>query len=166
MQDQLQRLIRLSRRTGDRIIAFDPENPDNAYALLPVDAYERLVDGAKDVALLTEDELIDKINCDVALWKSENEGVIGSLDFYNHLAGSEMDKEDKTAGITAGATHMTEEAGRGEVNRFFAVGKAEFKKEKKAGWSIPKERKEAAEEVEEKGNEEDEDRQYLEPIAF
>jgi hypothetical protein len=32
--------------------------------------YERLLAEAKNVKDLTEDELIDKINCDIALWKS------------------------------------------------------------------------------------------------
>ncbi len=69
MQDRLERLINLINKTGDKLIVFDPSNPDAAYAIMGVSEYEKLAKTSGAVKRLTEDELIDKINRDIALWK-------------------------------------------------------------------------------------------------
>jgi len=123
MNSQFKRIIKLAKRTGDRIIVFDSENPEEAYAVMNIDEYERIFEKTNDIRDLTEDELLDKINRDIALWKNEQ-------------------NDDEKVDIEAG-----EEL------------KNELKKAKKS-WSIPKERKEAAEEIIE------EDRQYLEEVNY
>jgi hypothetical protein len=61
----LQRVLNLAEKTGDRVIVVNPESGE-AHAVLPLDAYEELVEG--DVSLR---ELGD--------WAGDNEN--GQLDF-------------------------------------------------------------------------------------
>ena len=83
MHDQLQKAINLAKKTGDRLLVFDSAKPDNVFVVMSVKDYENLVLGKSEVRGLTEDELLDKINRDIAIWKSEQE-FNGSLgDFEN-----------------------------------------------------------------------------------
>lgn len=65
----LDRLIDLARRTGDRLIVYDPMT-DRDMAILSVDEYERLLLGRKDVRELSESQLLDQINRDIAIWRT------------------------------------------------------------------------------------------------
>ena len=73
MNNSLERAIDLARKTGDRLIVADSVKSDKIYVVMSLDEYEKLVIGKSEVRNLTEDELLDKINRDVAVWKSENE---------------------------------------------------------------------------------------------
>jgi hypothetical protein len=138
MMTQLQKAILLARKTGDKLIVFDSSNPETAYVIMALDQYERIAENQTKITGLTEQELLDKINRDIAVWKSEQEDVGWSLKKYIHR---QID-EDNDFGQ--------------EWN------KAMEKPIKERGrlWRIPRERKEAAEEVIE------EDRHYLEDVPF
>ena len=73
MQDQLQKAINLAKKTGDKLIVFDSAKPENVFVVLSLKDYENLVLGKSEVRGLTEDELLDKINRDIAIWKSDQE---------------------------------------------------------------------------------------------
>jgi hypothetical protein len=121
MQDQLQKAINLAKKTGDKLIVFDSSKPDNVYVILSLKDYENLGLGKSEVRGLTEDELLDKINRDIAIWKSDqtlDKDAGDDLDFFADLPNSEEMK------------------------------KAEEKIIKKAkSWSIPSMRKKNAEEI-------------------
>jgi hypothetical protein len=143
MNEQLQRAINLVRKTGDRILIFDRNSGnDNVFAIMSLDEYEKLALNRNEVINLTEEELLDKINRDIAVWKSQQDIYPGQRE-----EADEFDFFDSRSEI---------EDGRSE-NSNPASGK--LKREKRR-WSIPEERKEAAEEIIE------EDRQYLEEITF
>ncbi|MFH1522315.1 MAG: hypothetical protein ABIE43_00675 [Patescibacteria group bacterium] len=72
MQNQLEKAINLAKKTGDRVIVVDKAQPDDTFVVMSLDEYEKLVIGHSEVRSLTEDELLDKINRDIAIWKSEN----------------------------------------------------------------------------------------------
>ncbi len=99
MQNGLQKLIRLSKKTGDRLIVFDDNNLEDSFVLMGVNDYEKLVIQKSEVRGLTEDELLDKINRDIAIWKSEhdyeeNESKNNNFDEFNGLDSDEI-KEDE-----------------------------------------------------------------------
>ena len=71
MSDRLQRLIHLINKTGDKLIVFDENQSDNCYVLSSLSDYEEMVKNSQSVKGLTEDELIDKINRDIAVWKTD-----------------------------------------------------------------------------------------------
>lgn len=81
MIDRLQKLIQLIRQTGDRIVVFDNSAPDDSYVIMAASDYEKMVAEARGVKGLTEDELIDKINQDITVWKTERSGTPGFSDF-------------------------------------------------------------------------------------
>ena len=101
MQDQLQKAINLAKKTGDKLIVFDSSKPDNIFVVLSIKDYENLVLGKSEVRGLTEDELLDKINRDIAIWKSdqgEAENIDVIPDFFKELPVKEENKEMKRAG--------------------------------------------------------------------
>lgn len=73
MSDRLERFMNLIAKTGDKVVVYDRHDPDNSFVITSLNDYERLIKEAQGVKGLTEDELIDKINCDIALWKSGRE---------------------------------------------------------------------------------------------
>lgn len=73
MQSQFQKAIDLIKKTGDKLIIFDSAKQDSAYVIMGLKDYENLVLGKSEVRGLTENELLDKINRDIAIWKSEQE---------------------------------------------------------------------------------------------
>jgi len=122
MQDQLQKAINLAKKTGDKLIVFDSSKPENVFVVMSVKDYENLVLGKSEVRGLTEDELLDKINRDIAIWKTdqkEEENFDTIPDYFKELPAKE--------------------------ENFEKVEKAM----KKVGnsWSIPKRRKINAEEI-------------------
>ena len=153
MDNQLQKLIELSRKTGDRLIAFDSENKTSPYVVMAVDDYEKLAIGMSEVRGLTEDELLDKINRDIAIWKSDkiDDDSLLKSDKYSE----DEDEFDDGFVATDDDWYSVDEI----------VQKAEYinnddevTSQKSGGWSIPSARKKKAEEIIE------EDRYYLEDI--
>ncbi|MFA6306951.1 MAG: hypothetical protein WCV70_03420 [Patescibacteria group bacterium] len=92
MQDQLQKAINLAKKTGDKLIVFDSSKPENVFVVLSLKDYENLVLGKSEVRGLTEDELLDKINRDIAIWKSdqsEAENIETIPDYFKELPAKE-----------------------------------------------------------------------------
>ncbi len=81
MIDRLNRILSLSKKTGDTVVIHDPTQAHDV-VVLPFEQYEELVSsnqfghGDYDEYLLeemSERELIDKINRDIAIWRSYQE---------------------------------------------------------------------------------------------
>lgn len=75
MFNPLDKIIDLIKKTGDNCIVLDDQGYP-VYVVLSFKSYQNLIDSRTDIAGLTEDQLLDKINHDIALWKS-------STDEYN-----------------------------------------------------------------------------------
>jgi aminoglycoside phosphotransferase family enzyme len=87
MQEKsIQKVISLIRKTGDRMIIFDQEG--FSYVLMNVDDYEDLLLARSGVAGLTEEELLDKINREIAVWKSNQED--DTLNEFDPVSESEI----------------------------------------------------------------------------
>jgi len=69
MQSDLERVLQLAKKTGDRIIVFDKKNP---YVVMNFDEYERLIDDFDD------DFSAMDIN-----WDNENEGDFADISEEN-----------------------------------------------------------------------------------
>lgn len=148
MQTQLQKAIDLVKKTGDRLLVFDSAKSDNVYAIMNLKDYENLVLGKSEVRGLTEDELLDKINRDIAIWKSEKEFNNNNDDFASRRFNSKLDLDNDFY-------NQFESGDNNDLG-----GKEEKKSILNKAWSIPTGVKEAAEEII------DEDRQYLEDVRF
>ncbi len=155
MQTQLQKAIDLVKKTGDRLLVFDSAKSDNVYVVMNLKDYENLVLGKSEVRGLTEDELLDKINRDIAIWKSEQE--------FDGSGYSELAKNKQFDKFDFKNDEINFEYEEDDKFDFKDMDISNFEsKKKKLGeaWSIPKGVKEGAEEVIE------EDRQYLEEVRF
>lgn len=95
----LDRLIRLAKRTGDRLIVHNPVDETDV-VIMDVDEYEALLDEKQDVRGLSERQLLNQINRDIAIWRAndklENEYEEEIFDFEDnktdwHSAGSVME---------------------------------------------------------------------------
>ena len=135
MYNQIQRAINLIKKTGDRLLISDVS--ENVYAVMALDQYEDLIHERSGVRGLTEDGLLDKINRDIAIWKSDqepdnydNKHEVQDSDLLSNIKNNISEKMDFDAEIGA----------------------------RKNNWKIPGEIKDGAEEII------DEDRQYLEEI--
>lgn len=156
MQNKLQKAINLSKKTGDRLIIFDSLRSENPFVLMSLDDYEKIIVERSEVRGLTEDELLDKINRDIAIWKSEQ-----NMD--ENSGGKALENVDNFANIPKNSNYLDfddnytenfDENTEKEIN----PKNQNLPNKKKNHWTIPSERKNAAEEIIE------EDRQYLEDI--
>jgi hypothetical protein len=77
MNNSLKKAFNLAKKTGDRVIVIDNDPEADALVVMNIDEYEKILSYKetylRSIKGLTEDQLIDKINCDIALWKSEQE---------------------------------------------------------------------------------------------
>ncbi len=70
MYNNLEKIFKLIQQTGDRCIICDPKS-DEHFVVMPFSEYERLISSnTSNIRDLTQDEFLDKINRDVAIWKA------------------------------------------------------------------------------------------------
>ncbi|MDD3285742.1 MAG: hypothetical protein PHG95_03900 [Patescibacteria group bacterium] len=80
MREQLKKALKLARKTNDAIVFFDAETPEDSFAIVDLDRYEKMVDSVtldKKEAVykpnLTEGDLADKINREISDWKNQEQ---------------------------------------------------------------------------------------------
>lgn len=68
---QLKRVVNLIRRTGDRCLLLDNES-DDVLTLMRLEDYEKLLntDTGRPIQDLSEREMMEKVNRDIAYWRS------------------------------------------------------------------------------------------------
>lgn len=115
----MQKAINLAKKTGDRLIVFESPVSESAYIVMSLNEYEKMSVSKNDIKGLTEDELLDKINRDIAIWKSEQ-------DFINSNQSKIVSFEQ-------------------ELNSGFIDKQKDNRR--KSAWAIPEDRKQAAEEI-------------------
>lgn len=86
----LQKVVDLINKTGDKAIVLD-QNGDPNYVLMSMDDYEQLIVGKSEVRGLTEAELLDKINRDIAVWKEGQKSQDSSFDSISNLPAQSED---------------------------------------------------------------------------
>jgi len=73
MEANLKRIIKLIQKTGDKLIIAD-SNFELPYVIMPFVDYEKMMTRASSaISELSESELLDKINRDIASWKINKE---------------------------------------------------------------------------------------------
>ncbi len=120
MDENFQRIIRLIKKTGDKMVFFDSQQPENSFVVLSVEAYERELDASLKNNIpvkslgLTEGALTDKINRDLAEWKNQEnnqylseETAIGSQYFVPNP--SKFSEKTKNWQISGATKHAAEE---------------------------------------------------------
>ncbi|PIR75412.1 MAG: hypothetical protein CO030_03655 [Candidatus Magasanikbacteria bacterium CG_4_9_14_0_2_um_filter_42_11] len=67
-----ERLFKLAKKTGDRMIVFDSAIGDG-FAAIPIDEYEAMVTDPRGITQLSGDAFLEQINEDIALWRAHQE---------------------------------------------------------------------------------------------
>ncbi len=80
MYKKLDQVLALVTKTGDKMIVVS-ENHD-PYVVMSLKDYERLLTDSVAVHDLSEDELLSKINRDIAIWKSVQSSNDYNLDQF------------------------------------------------------------------------------------
>lgn len=70
-ENQLQQVIDLIEKTGDKAVVLEQGRP--AYVVMRLKDYEELILAKSGVQGLTKEEMQDKINREIAIWKSDQE---------------------------------------------------------------------------------------------
>lgn len=69
---QLNRVIKLIKKTGDKTVIMDNES-DAVMMLMDLGMYEKMLETSSGIEKLNEEELLEKINRDVAVWRAYND---------------------------------------------------------------------------------------------
>ena len=154
MSKEIKKVISLAKRTGDRIVVFDPEEGGENFVIMSLEEYENLLSQSgklspnnvskDEIKDLTETELIDRINRNIAVWKNENKDK--ELDSYKIIetvlqSESEVKKDNKNK----------DEDGECEEDNLYDYNEEEQDESvtKSRSWEIPFDVKKGAEEVRE-----------------
>jgi len=80
---QLEKIIDLAKRTGDKMIVV-PEFGE-PFAIVPLDQYEKIVADKIDYAGMTEEEILNRVNREISLWKQAQReiGLGTDMDFFS-----------------------------------------------------------------------------------
>jgi len=93
MEHSWKRIVDLIKRTGERCLVLN-EADSEVYAIMRLDDYEKLTIKKNEVIDLTEDELLDRINSDIALWQS-NQSSDAPFDVVPGDSNKEDDEEEE-----------------------------------------------------------------------
>ena len=66
MDNQLDKILSIIKRTGEKVILF---KDDNEFVVSSLDNYSQLIQGDSPLSQLSESQMLDKINRDIALWR-------------------------------------------------------------------------------------------------
>ena len=81
--EQLKKILKLIKKTGDKVVIYNENEPNNSFVLMDLENYESLAsennnDKNKlkiaDNGDLTTDDITDRINCDISTWKNQENG--------------------------------------------------------------------------------------------
>ncbi len=97
---QMEKVLDLAAKTGDKVIVLSDNH--EPYVVMSVLEYEALLHGPSSVKELTEDELLNKINRDIAVWKASQEDLEGySLEDFRVDSLRKQDKDSQKTEETA-----------------------------------------------------------------
>jgi len=81
--EQFKKILKLIKKTGDKVIVYNENEPDSSFVLMDLGKYESLVEENSDdknklkiadTLDLTTDDITDRINCDISTWKNQENG--------------------------------------------------------------------------------------------
>ena|SRR3989338_11235610 len=94
---KLDQVLDLAHRTGDKIIVISEHH--DPYVVMSIREYEALLHGSSPIQGLSEDELLDKINRDIAVWKASQEEGSNFADYDLDKFKVDMPKKDAVSAV-------------------------------------------------------------------
>jgi len=96
MRDKWTQIFSLVKKTGDKVIVFNEKEADSM-VVMSLAQYEQMLGRSERVKGLTEEEMLDRINHDIARWQSTQEEIEfspGTLD-KNDVQGEKSEEEER-----------------------------------------------------------------------
>ena len=91
---QMDKVLDLAAKTGDKVIVLSDHH--DPYVVMTIKEYEALLHGPSSVKGLSEDELLSKINRDIAVWKASQDDLEDySLEDFKVDTLRKDEKDDK-----------------------------------------------------------------------
>ena len=105
----MDKVLDLAAKTGDKVIVLSDHH--DPYVIMTVKEYEALLHGPSSVKGLSEDELLSKINRDIAVWKATQDDL-GDYSLEDFKVDT-IRKDEKAEGLEHGRkdTQKTEKTG-------------------------------------------------------
>jgi len=154
-QAQLNRVLKLVKRTGDRFVVLDQET-DDVLVVMRVDEYEDLLNQTIPPEELEEEDMLDKIDCDIKNWQKKRNAPFSEMqNFLETEDEEELDEEILPADLPAENLSVEEEK-KEDVADFHD----EKIQEEESLADVPHK----DEEKDEEGDEGEEPKFYLEPV--
>lgn len=72
LSQSFDRLFDIARRTGDKLVVHDPHGGYDM-VIMGVDNYLDIIENKRNIRHLTKEQMQDRINRDIAVWRSHNE---------------------------------------------------------------------------------------------
>ena len=95
MTNSIEKIIDLIKKTGDKCIVLD-SNGEPAFVAMRFTEYENLIENTPSISDLSEEQLLEKINHDIAIWKNnQKDQEISNLDTAESVFEEVMSDEDK-----------------------------------------------------------------------
>jgi PHD/YefM family antitoxin component YafN of YafNO toxin-antitoxin module len=88
LAQQLEEVLRLVKETGDRCVVISETH--DPFVVMNLDQYRRLLKAAADrerLTTLSQDELLEKINQDIAEWREARRDDLGEYDLSQFRVG-------------------------------------------------------------------------------
>ncbi len=79
LEKVLSRVLGIIKKTGDKFVVIDRDNQN--FVIMPLSEYENIIGNKSNFKNLSEKELLDQFERDIALWRAEhNEEIPNALD--------------------------------------------------------------------------------------
>lgn len=93
LTDKWAKIFSLVKKTREKIIVVD-ESGDNALVVMPLEEYEQMLSTVVQVKGLTEEEMLDRINQDIARWQASQPEILPVVEKAENKAAPEKKVED------------------------------------------------------------------------
>lgn len=106
MWESINKILKLIEKTGDKCVILDENH--NPFIVMTLTDYEKLNFQRSEVSNLSQEELLDKINREIAVWRAvnkEKEIDLSSIDITEK-------KEDNKVNFTENHSNPTQIAGQ------------------------------------------------------
>ncbi len=90
MDAQLERILKLVKKTGEKVVVIQD---DSEFVIASLDEYMRLIEDHGQIAQLTESQMLDKINRDIALWREAQKEALSQPIINAPLEEGSLTKE-------------------------------------------------------------------------
>lgn len=125
MDSSLKRIINLIKKTGDRFIVTETDG-DLSYVILSLDEYEKLLSVEKEFKpqLIEtenhkENQLLEKINQDIALWQSQQKKIAENLESFRPEEKKEKLVEEENSDLNKTKANEEEEEGEKSEDQYY-----------------------------------------------